>query len=714
MKGIKRGSCLTAAFATSFSVFMLFASPVRAVDNDGYFQLEGDICGGGSRTAGATNCVDNAGPPPPVIQPGGQDDWDTILTCSDVLGHCVPNTPPGNATETPAFIFESTNLVFTGGGSKDQLDIPKWNWKLGSTPDKDSIVEAFATVYRPTTGLRAGHKLIYFGANRFAVDGDAQIGFWFFQNNVTRNANGGFDGVHKPGDVLILSNFVKGGGQSNIQVFVVQSVDSKNNVTFGSPLGANNTNGNKVCLGLPNPNNNNLPDTACAATNGAPSTALDPNFTGKGFNQGMYDVVGFFEGGIDLHDAAIATGIPGLDTECFGSFMVETRSSQSITAVLKDFALGPFEGCSATAKTEIHLGTDSASPPDVQGTTVPEKSTIHDKLILTASLGSPAVAGTATFKFYSTADCTGTVTATDGPFSLAATNPQTNPATSSVESSSHGPLSAGNYSFQAAYNGDDPNYPDKITSACETITVSSPGVGITKSCTAAYSGSVVTVSFSGTVTNTGSEDLHGVSITDSPASGNITQPSGGLLAKGGTFDYAGSYTTSWPSGGGTKATFTDTARVDALGVNNGAVSGTAPASCDITIAPSITVSKTCTNVLVLDSGKLVVKASFSGTVTNSGDTPLTLSSISDSPTATITGCSAGMALAAGASCNYAGSYFPTSLTGGTVTDENGKSGNGTASDTMSVSATVVLTGGTVSQTNDATCNLCPLPAGGAP
>jgi hypothetical protein len=697
---MKRAGWKLGAIAGALGALMLFATPARAVDNDGYFQVDGDVCGGGAVSgAGATNCVDTGGPPPPVIQPGGQDDWDTLITCSGTAGACTPNNPPGNAAETPAFIFESTNLVFTGGGSKDQLDIPKWNWKLGTTPDKDAIVEAFAAVYKPTTGSRAGHKLIYFGANRFAVDGDAQIGFWFFQNDIARNTAGGFDGKHKVGDVLILSNFVKGGGQSNIQVFVVQSVDSKGNVTFGTPLGANNTNGNKVCLGAINPSTG-LPDTACAATNGVVTTALDPGFQGKGFSKGLYDVVGFFEGGIDLTQFADFAGFPGLGSECFGSFMVETRSSQSITAVLKDFALGPFEGCSAQAKTEIHLNPNHV---DVQGTTVPEQSTIHDKLILTAGLGNPAVGGTATFKFFSTADCTGTVTATDGPFNLVATNPQTNPATSSVESGNHGPLAAGSYSFQATYNGDDTNYPNKITSACETITVSSPGIGISKSCTASYSGSTVTVSFSGTVTNTGSEDLHGVAITDTPTSSDITQPTGGLLAKGGTFNYSGSYTIAWP--GGNSATFTDTARVDASGVNNGAVFSTAPASCGITVNPSITVSKSCTNILVLDSGKLVVKANFSGTVTNTGDTPLTIASIGDSPTATITGCSAGTALAAsGGSCNYSGSYFPTALT----------TTGGTAADTVTVHATVVLSGADLPKTANATCNLCPLPSTGAP
>ena len=34
--------------------------------------------------------------------------------------------------------------IFTQGGSKDPIDIPRWDWKAGSVPDKDSL----------TTGIR--------------------------------------------------------------------------------------------------------------------------------------------------------------------------------------------------------------------------------------------------------------------------------------------------------------------------------------------------------------------------------------------------------------------------------------------------------------------------------------------------------------------------------------------------------------------------------
>src|SRR5206468_4044337 len=109
-----------------------------------------------------------------VDTPTVADDWDTLFTCAaagGTEGACTINVPPGSAAETPAFIYDNggtagaNSSVFTSGGSKDQADIPSWLWKDGSVPDKDNIVEAFAAVYRPTSGNRADHKILYFGAN---------------------------------------------------------------------------------------------------------------------------------------------------------------------------------------------------------------------------------------------------------------------------------------------------------------------------------------------------------------------------------------------------------------------------------------------------------------------------------------------------------------------------------------------------------------------
>src|SRR2546425_1067510 len=220
----------------------LGAMPAFAVHDDGIFQIDGDAleatCGTAFLGAGCTG-----------------EDWDTLYTCASggglgcvaaipcdsnsdgVQDACVDNHAAAISVLT---VDESPASIFTGGGSKDEKDITQWLWKNGSVPDKDDLVEAFAALYVGAPGgARAGHKIVYFGANRLAVDGDAQIGFWFLQNPVSLGGTGQMaspfvDSVvggtvsHKVGDVLILSNFVNGGGSSNIQVYVVKQITKGN------------------------------------------------------------------------------------------------------------------------------------------------------------------------------------------------------------------------------------------------------------------------------------------------------------------------------------------------------------------------------------------------------------------------------------------------------------------------------------------------------
>src|SRR5204862_6096728 len=119
----------------------------------------------------------------------------------------------------------SPMTIFTGGGSKDEKDITQWGWVDGSVPDKDDLVEAFAALYSGP----ASHKVVYFGANRLAVNGDAQIGFWLLQNPVGLGGTGqhaspfvdtsvGGAGSRKVGYVLILTDSGHGGGSANVQV----------------------------------------------------------------------------------------------------------------------------------------------------------------------------------------------------------------------------------------------------------------------------------------------------------------------------------------------------------------------------------------------------------------------------------------------------------------------------------------------------------------
>src|SRR3989454_10968556 len=267
----------------------LGATPALATHNNGIFQLDGDAkaatCGGAF--GGTIGCTG--------------DDWDNLYTCpaDGVLG-CTKATPGvGNsaAAISDLVVDLSPSSIFTGGGSKDQLDMNQWNWKDGSVPDKDDLIEAFAALYTPTSGARAGHKILYFGANRLAVNGDAQIGFWFLQSAVSLKSDGTFQdnsgnpAHHAVGDILILSNFVNGGGTSENQAFTGPILNPDRTARLMQPV-QKTAGANGVC---------DPTDSACAATNGSVVPALDPDFTSKsGAPTGFYPVVGFFEGGLDL------------------------------------------------------------------------------------------------------------------------------------------------------------------------------------------------------------------------------------------------------------------------------------------------------------------------------------------------------------------------------------------------------------------------------
>ncbi|PYM82808.1 MAG: hypothetical protein DME09_13040 [Candidatus Rokuibacteriota bacterium] len=494
-----RTSLLWAAQAVVLlATLVLGVTPAVAVHNDGIFQVDGDAQTSTCGTAfGGLGC--------------GGDDWDNLYMCvaDGVLG-CSTNMPGtgNNAAAISDLVVDlSPASIFTGGGSKDQLDITQWSWKNGSVPDKDDLIEAFAALYTPVVGSRAGDKIIYFGASRLAVNGDAQIGFWFLQNAVSLKSDGTFQdssggpGHHLPGDILILSNFVQGGGTSNIQVWVVASVNGDGSVTLSQLI-----NGTAGANGVCNPAGTFPADVACAATNGSVIPALDPDFISKsGSGTGQYPVVGFFEGGLDLTDI-------GLGRECFPTFMVETRSSQSITAVLKDFTIGRFERCAATIRTEIHSAAGD-SDPDLQGTSVAPNTTIHDLAIVTGTPGAPAPTGTVTFQLFSSSDCTGVASSQTVALVAGSTD-------SRSDSGSFTP-NPGLLSYQATYNGDS-NYPRPLTSLCEPLAVNKFQSSVATHILNASNGSEVTdslIDLAGAATVAVRDQ---VIVTKNPAGGDPT------------------------------------------------------------------------------------------------------------------------------------------------------------------------------------------------
>ena len=264
------------------------------------------------------NAVDDASP---------LDDWETL---NNGGGSAIATTldANGNPVEIPDLGGQTT---FTTGGSKDDLDISSWRHSTGSSPPKDEITNAYAAAYQS-----GSDTYVVFGADRFAQNGDAVIGFWFFQNEIapitTGPDAGKFSGLHENGDILILSDFTQGGGAVTIRVFKWNSPGGSIDGTLdliGTGFG---------CAASP---------LFCAEVNEAPTPAPWAYTPSKG-PANIFPRGAFFEGGVNLSQL-------GISNVCFASFLAETRSSQSVDATLKDFVTGAF-----TLVPDIDAGSDGA------------------------------------------------------------------------------------------------------------------------------------------------------------------------------------------------------------------------------------------------------------------------------------------------------------------------------------------------------------------
>jgi hypothetical protein len=348
----------------AFSLLIVLVVPnAFAVHDTGAFELDGN----------ATN----------QAAPG--DDWDNV--CHQVSPADCPSPGNTNGATAVSWVAEPnpSASIFTGGGSKDPQDVSNWAWKdAGGLPDKDNLLHSFAARYS-LTGTEAGGtcpngtgdqnadgdttdpgevpfdatvkcEVLYFGSDRFDNSGDAQQGFWFFQNPIglTNTPSGGgfkFSGVHKLGDLLVISDFSNGGTTSTISVYRWNPAVSGNLQLLQSAANAN-------CASAA------AGDAFCGIVNPTNGTTAPWPYTDKSGNH-TYLQGELYEGGVNLSSL-------GLGGECFSSVASETRSSTSTTATLKDFVLGGFGKCESGLVTtpsagkggSVSIGTGSISVTD--------------------------------------------------------------------------------------------------------------------------------------------------------------------------------------------------------------------------------------------------------------------------------------------------------------------------------------------------------------
>jgi hypothetical protein len=226
--------------------------------------------------------------------------------------------------------------IFTGGGSKDVNGITQWQWKLQMPQDKDDIENAFGA---SVTSTSTGHTLLFGGLDRYAANGNSTVGFWFLQNPVSANANGTFSGVHKDGDILLVLNFPTVGSNPVVNVFRWTGTDASGSLTAVTPPAG----------------------STFSFVNGAPFSVPWSFIDKYGFTTPQAGE--FLEVGLDL------TAVFGPNVPHFASFLSETRSSNSTTATLSDFALGTVNTIGTMYKVKIGQYSNTVTATGVdQGT----------------------------------------------------------------------------------------------------------------------------------------------------------------------------------------------------------------------------------------------------------------------------------------------------------------------------------------------------------
>jgi hypothetical protein len=466
---------------------LFYIAGAQAVHDTGRFQLDGD----------ASHLTDPTTPP-------ATDDWDMV--CNEYTGHPnQPPTPPGgcgsggaNTTGSTSGSWQSENAslnasIFTGGGSKDPIDISSWKWKDGSVPDKDNLLHAFAVRYSldPTNIATPGTtncpngtggpgqpaydptvkcEVIFFGMDRYDNSGDAQNGFWFLKSNVKNESDGSFSGVHQNGDVLVVSDFSIGGTTSIISVYEWDSTctaaGKPDSGCADSNLRLEETSTNARCGGA-------VADPFCGITNPTDGT-LAPwagDYTDKGGNH-TYLKGEFYEAGLNLSTL-------GLAGECFSSMVAESRASTSTSAVLKDFVVSHFPQCKPALTTQA---SETVGSPVLPGHAVTDRATIT----VTGGTNPPDPTGDVTFFLcgpIATGDC-GTSGGTQVGSPVTLTNAQCSPVSTSdtdgtrcavsatVNDSTQsgfprGPLGPGRYCFRVTWPGDT-TYPGALNTTNST------------------------------------------------------------------------------------------------------------------------------------------------------------------------------------------------------------------------------------------------------
>jgi hypothetical protein len=257
------------------------------------------------------------------------DDFDCVYSgCSSALISSF--NQDSDATGDP----DTTTF---GQGDKDTQYVQNWQCNIDNNVlAKDNILYAYAAAYNI-----AGDLVVFFGSDRERTQGSANVGFWFFQNQVGCTSPGNFTGSKTDGDLFIVSEFDSGGRVSNVNVYVwiddPDGIPSTPDACLGDPSGPTCDvpfiTGNDCVTGTST-------DIVCATVNGDGDTKTD-NTINAAWRSGIPENA-YYEGGVNL--TAIYE-LLGRDLGCFTGYMAQSRTSFELGATIKDYVLGDISTC---------------------------------------------------------------------------------------------------------------------------------------------------------------------------------------------------------------------------------------------------------------------------------------------------------------------------------------------------------------------------------
>ena len=622
-------------------------------------------------------------------------DWDQVY--NDAVVNPGQNKS-GSIPGAVAFIHDP-DISVTGGQSKDTNDVNEWGWTTGTPQDKATLLDVFAAAYSVPSGGE-NHTILDFGADRYDNVGSTTLGFWFFQNPISKNPNGTFSGAHTVGDIFIVADFSSAVATINVYKWVgsggsdgsLQAVTVNPNSLFATVNTVNTPSG-----GWP-----------FADKSGTPNNTFLPGE--------------FFEGGIDV----TALGLPS----DLSSFVAETRSSTSVSASLSAVVVGStFDTAAADLSITKTDNKGGSSVTGAVGGVVP--GTGETYTIVVSNSGPSAVTGASvvdTLPAFFTSD-TWTATQSGGASGFSASgsgniNDTVNlPVVSSITYTVTGTVSPSatgtliNTATVTAPAGvTDPNLANNT--ATDTDTITPPSLSVTETGNGTVN-STDPVSFTIVVSNaTGAGTGFGVVLSDPLPGGLAWTTDAGTITNGTLTDTignlaAGSSVTihvDAPTASGYSATLNNTAT--STPTNGAAASGSAT---DVVQAPSLGVTETGNGtVSSTDTASFTIvvrNAAGAGTaygVVLSDPLPGGLAWTSDAGTIssgtltdTIGNLAAGSSVTIHVNAVTPSGYSATLNNTATATPTNGSAASGSATDVVQApSLSVTETGnGTVNSTD---------------